>query len=471
MTITQCLSRQTCWILVCVAWLHSAGTIEAQWTRSAKAKPALSSKANNEQDLAKGKSTTISKPKDDLMSASRTSKEPTVSLSRLIQIALQQNPRLQQAALAINAAQGRAEQAGLYPNPNITFSGEEIGPRGGIQTLPQVNVPIVTANKLQLNRAVALKDVDVANLRLIVQRFALLTDVRKAYVTVLTLQQRITLLKALVKLAEQSLKNAKDLEKGQLIAELDVVPFEVDLERFKADLDAAKQQKEAAWRQLLARIGLPPARQVKLDGSLQQTLPDYSFNQSRSFVVTSHPMILASRKGVERAVLAVKRAEARGVPNFTVGAGYQRNFNDKLNQATYQIQIPIPLFNRNQGNVRAAKAELARAAQDIRGVENDLTRRLAAAFGNYNSARKQAERYRTTLLPRAEKAYELSRKAFQGGEFQYLRVIQAQRAVAQARLQYLRLLSRAWLSAGDISGLLLEEHWPLSSSQASKRTP
>lgn len=386
-------------------------------------------------------------------------------LSQLVHFALQQNPRLQKAALAINAAQGRAEQAGLYPNPTVTITGEEVGPRGGIHTLPQVNVPIVTANKLQLNRAVALKDVDVANLTLLTQRYKLLTDVRKGYVAVLTLQQRITLLKQLVKLAEQSLKNAKDLEKGQLIAELDVVPFEVDLEQFRANLEAAEQQREAAWRQLLARIGARPARVVKVEGSLQQSLPEYSFEKARAFLVHSHPSILSTRKGVERAQLAVKRAEARGVPNIRVGAGYQRNFNDNLNQATYNIQIPIPIFNRNQGNVRAAKAEMARSVQEIRGVENDLTRQLSASFGNYSAARKQAERYRTSLIPRAQKAYELSLKAFQGGEFQYLRVIQSQRAVAQASLQYLRLLSRAWLAASEISGLLLEENWSVERGQ------
>ena len=459
MKVTRHLSGQACWMLACVAWFHSTGTLEAQWERASGAIVTPPRKGHREDQLTKSNRARTSTMKTTSGSSSSTPKEPTVRLSQLIQFALQQNPRLQQAALAIAAAQGRAQQAGLYPNPTVTITGEEIGPRGGIHTLPQVNVPIVTANKLRLNRAVALKDVDVANLSLLTQRYKLLTDVRKGYVAVLTLQQRIALLKRLVKLGEHSLKNAKDLEKGKLIAELDVVPFEVDLEQFRASLEAAKEQREAAWRQLLARIGARSARVVNLEGSLQQSLPQYSFEQARAFLVQSHPSILAARKGVERAQLAVRRAEARGVPNLRVGGGYQLNGNDKLNQATYNVQVPIPLFNRNQGNVRAAKAQLARAVYEIQVVENDLTRRLAAALGSYNSARKQAKRYRTALLPRAEKAYELSLKAFQGGEFQYLRVIQAQRRIAQARLQYLRLVSRAWLAASEISGLLLEEQW------------
>jgi cobalt-zinc-cadmium efflux system outer membrane protein len=63
-------------------------------------------------------------------------------------------------------------------------------------------------------------------------------------------------------------------------------------------------------------------------------------------------------------------------------------------------------------------------------------------------------------LPRAQEAYELSRKAYAGGVFEYLRVLEAQRAVAQANLEYVRALGEAWRTAGAISGLTLEDHWP-----------
>src|SRR5207244_1490413 len=77
-----------------------------------------------------------------------------LGLSDLIQMGLSQNPRLRQAELDVDVAGGRATQAGLYPNPTLTFSGEEIGRRGGIHTLPQVSQEIVTAGKLHLSRAV-----------------------------------------------------------------------------------------------------------------------------------------------------------------------------------------------------------------------------------------------------------------------------------------------------------------------------
>ena len=72
---------------------------------------------------------------------------------------------------------------------------------------------------------------------------------------------------------------------------------------------------------------------------------------------------------------------------------------------------------------------------------------------------------------RAEETSELSLKAFRGGQFEYLRVLQAQRALAEARLEYNRSLGEAWQAAGVISGLLLEEAWPVTPAPAPVAAP
>jgi cobalt-zinc-cadmium efflux system outer membrane protein len=100
------------------------------------------------------------------------------------------------------------------------------------------------------------------------------------------------------------------------------------------------------------------------------------------------------------------------------------------------------------------------AVQNVGRVENELAERLATALRTYGATRERAARYRTEILPRAEETYKLSLEAFKGGQFEYLRVIQAQRAVAEARLELNRSLGEAWRAAAEISGLLLEESWP-----------
>lgn len=404
---------------------------------------------------------TLPSPRPLPDSAAVTEQPPrSLALPDLLRLAVEQNPALRGAEFEIAASQGRAVQAGLYPNPTVSVVGEEIGRRGGIHTLPQISQEIVTNGKRGLSRAVAEREVDQSTLALLRQRYALFTAVRQGYYDVLSLQRRIEVLNELVKLVTQALENAEKLLKAQQIGELDVLPFRVEANRLRADLEASQRELTASRQRLAAVIGVRDLPAAPLSGALEGALPVYEFEPARAFVIESHPEARSARVGVERAQLTVRREEAQVVPNVTLSGGYQRNFNDRENQAMYQVSVPLPLFNRNQGNIMAARAELGRAIQEVSHVLNDLTARLATALGLYNATRQRAERYRNSILPDATRAYELSLGAFKGGQFEYLRVIQAQRTVAEARLEYLRALSEAWRAASEVAGLLLDD--PLS---------
>ena len=384
------------------------------------------------------------------------------SLQDLINISLAQNPALQQAGLNIQAAQGKAYQSGLYPNPTFSFSADELGDRtgpGGILA-PSVSQEFVMGSKLKLNRAVAAKDVDQATLALQNQRYSLFTTVRQGYFEVLATQRRVQILGELVKFAQKSQENAEALQKAKQIAELDVLPLQLEFHRLSADLEASQREWIAAWRRLAASIGNPHLQMVALSGSLDEALPNFDFEQARNIVLDIHPEVNFARTGIAKAELALRRAEVEKIPNVTLGAGYVKQYENRSNDVMVQMSVPIPVFNRNQGNVQAARAELGKATFEVTRVQNDLAGRLATAFGQYSASKIRADRYRTSILPTATKSYELSMKAFKGGQFEYLRVIQAQRTISEANLEYIRALGDAWRSASEIAGLLLEDEWP-----------
>lgn len=391
----------------------------------------------------------------------------TLGLDDLIQISLEQNPNLRQAAFDVDAAKGKATQAGLYPNPTVNLIGDELGDRtgpAGVNSLPLVTQEIVTGHKLQLSRSVAQKEVDQFSLGLLRQRFVLFTTVRQGYFEVLAAQRRVEILAELVSLADQSFEATNKLFKGKQVAKLDVIQFQVELNRFRASMEAAKREQVAAYRRLTASMGAPNLPIIPLRGSLEAALPDYDYEGVQAYMLQVYPDIQSARIGVDRSRLALKRAEVEPIPNVTVGAGYVRQNQNRSNDWVIQASIPIPAWNRNQGNIQAAKAEVGRAMQEVRRVENDLINRLAGTYGNYAAARERAERYRKSILPDAREAYKLALSAFQGGQFEYLRVLQAQRSVAEANLEYVGILGEQWKAASDIAGLLLEEHWPISST-------
>jgi cobalt-zinc-cadmium efflux system outer membrane protein len=389
------------------------------------------------------------------------------SLQDLIEMSLAKNPALQQAGLNIQAAQGKAVQAGLYPNPTVSVTGDELGDRNGPSGIwtAQVGQEIVLGGKLKLSRAAALREVDQATLGLRSQRYFLFTTVRQGYFETLTSQRRVEILDELVKLAQKGLENAEKLMKGAQIAELDVLPFRVELDRLTADFEASQRELIAARRRLAAAIGEPNLPIGNVVGSLEQLFPSYKYEEIHYLVMDAHPDVQSAVVGIERADLVLRRAQVEKIPNVTVGSGYTRQGQNRSSDWLVGVSVPFPLFNRNQGNVQTASAEAGRARYEVSRVQNELAGRLAGAHGQFTAAKKRADRYRTSILPNATKSYELSILAFKGGQFEYLRVIQAQRTVAEARLEYIRALGDAWRAASEIAGLTLEDDFPIAPVQ------
>ncbi len=386
-----------------------------------------------------------------------------LGLDDLTRFGLGQNPRLAQAAFRVDSARGRALQAGLYPNPTVSVNFDELGDRtgpAGVNTLPLVSQEIVTAGKLRLDRAAANREVDQANLALMGQRYGLLAAIRQAYFDVLTLEQRIEILRNLVRTADQSVGTTQRLLDAKLVARLDLIQLDVERERLRAEAEATERELPAAYRRLAAVIGGPIFGGASLSGTLEAALPDYDLESTQQYVLNVHPELQSARVGVDRAQLSLRRAQVQPIPNVTVGAGYVRQNQNRSDDWTIGASIPVPIWNRNQGAIQAAHAHLAEAHQEVVRVENDLVDRVATAFRDYAAARQRAERYQKSVLALTRETYDLSLKAYQGGQFEYLRVLEAQRAMTQANLEYVRALGDAWKSASILSGLTLEEHWP-----------
>lgn len=387
----------------------------------------------------------------------------SLGLDELSRLGLERNPRLGQATFAIDTARGRAVQAGLYPNPTVSITGDELGDRqgpAGIITAPQVSQEIVTAGKLGLSQAAATKEVDQATLALMTQRYVLLANIRAAYFDAVTTQRRAEILAELVKLAEQSVAQTEKLLKAELVSRLDLVQLEVDLERLRTEEQAARRELPAAYRRLAAIVGVPNLPVTSVAGSLELALPPYELERLQPHVLAAHPEPRSARAGVERAQLLLRRAEVEPVPNVTLTSGYVRQNQNRSNDWMVGVSVPVPVWNRNQGNILAAKGQLGEAVQEVARIENDLVERLATAYRDFAAARQRAERNRAVILPKAQETYELAVKAYKGGQFEYLRVLQAQRALAEARLEYNRALGEAWRAASVISGLTLEDQWP-----------
>jgi cobalt-zinc-cadmium efflux system outer membrane protein len=158
---------------------------------------------------------------------------------------------------------------------------------------------------------------------------------------------------------------------------------------------------------------------------------------------------------VDRARAAVGRECAGRVPDVELEAGVRYNLGSDSTLATMGFALPLQLFDRNQGNIYRAQAELAAAHHELRRVELLLQERLAQEFRRYDDARETVAQYRDALLPDASDALQLARAGYQQGEFNYLEVLTVQRTYFATNLAFVDAVREARISRVRIEGLLL----------------
>jgi cobalt-zinc-cadmium efflux system outer membrane protein len=126
----------------------------------------------------------------------------------------------------------------------------------------------------------------------------------------------------------------------------------------------------------------------------------------------------------------------------------------------FQVTMSVPLWNRNQGNIRAARAEIGAASAQVARVQNELSGRVALALGNFLVAQQQVTYYERDILPRASEILQISKQAYANGHFDFLRLLQSQRTLLESRVSYVNAQENRWLSAAELAGLLQIEQFP-----------
>lgn len=369
------------------------------------------------------------------------------------------SPDLRRAAAEVEVQRGRAWQAGLYPNPVLEGGSNQLGGRDS-QYFAMLSQEIVTKQKLQLDRAAVCREVQQAELQFLRTRFDLLTSVRQSFYAALVAQQRLEALHELSRVAGRSLAAAQSLEKSGEGAPGDTLLLELEFERADFTLQNAAASLQAAQRQLAATLGDPDLVIERVAGDVALSLPDYPYQLTQAGVLTRNAMVQSAQVEIDRNRILLERAQVEPFPNVTVTGGYMSQVMEPHDLAIIQFSLPIPVWNKNQGNIQAAQASVTRASHASRKTQIDLTRQLAAATGRFDVARQQVDKYEKSILPKAKRSVQISQQGFEQGEFDLIRVLQSQRALIESELNYLTAQEARWTAAAEIAGLLQEEDFP-----------
>lgn len=385
-------------------------------------------------------------------------------LQDLEEMALRRNPGLAQATAGVRTAEALRRQAGLYPNPMIGYSGEDIN-RGSVFNYGEHGVfaeqRLVTGGKLGIQRQLSDQDITLAKAQAEAERFRVLSTVRSLYYQALGEQRLLTVRTQLARLARRAVQTTSELANVGQADRPDLLAVDIEAQRLELGLVQARNALQRTWRQLGAVTGNPQLEPATLEGDLE-ALPKLDFEAELARIYDQSPEIRAAQVATSRTELAVRQARASVVPDIIARGGMHYN-RERLEtagrpvgwQASAEIAVQLPLFNRNQGNIAAARAEAERATLAVERTRLALRSRLASAFREYQDSLAAIDRYKTQMIPSAQRAYDLYLNSFRQMAAAYPQVVITQRNLFQLQEDYVGTLVSAWQRAVEIQTLLI----------------
>jgi outer membrane protein, heavy metal efflux system len=381
-------------------------------------------------------------------------------LKDLEQMALANNPTVGQVQANSRVAAGLARQAGLYPNPTVGYYGDEIrgGYLGGGKQGGFVSQTIVLGGKLRAARRVADLEATEVETNGQLQRLRIQNNVRTLFYQVLAAQRLVAVRRNLAKLASDVTQTSLQLGNVGQADRPDILQAEVEQQQANISLRAAQQNLQAEWRLLAAVIGKPDLALAPLDGDLD-AIPDLNYEEWVGATLRDSPEVKLAQQAVERGEASLAQAKKAPIPDLQVTGILVQSYEplDTTRKPTglqggAQIGVQLPIFNRNQGNIAAAKGGIESARQELTRVKLRLQRDLASTFRDYDSARLIVQQYKAEMLPRAEQAYQLYQRSYQQMAGAYPQVLISQRTLFQLEAEYVQALENVWMTSLAIRG-------------------
>ncbi|MDY0213805.1 MAG: TolC family protein, partial [Desulfuromonadaceae bacterium] len=372
-----------------------------------------------------------------------------ISEAEALELALHYHPRLNAFAHATQARTHIVRQAGRVPNPELELVLEDFGGSGAYSGSSNAETSLIVHQRLELGGkgkrrvAVAQADAQLTQQQLTAFTAELRALVRERYVDVMAAQQRLDMAQQQLELCHTMLNMVTERITTGKSATMEQAAFLMQRDEARLRVQQVQHQLRSSQNSLAALWGQYPA-DVTLVGAALATLPSVP-NQAESVDAvepdwaadlphslshsTDSPELSLARTKVQRATQELRLQQAGRIPDLTLSFGAKQDEVSNDHALIAGVSIEIPLFDRNQDGVAAARARKGEAEALARTVMLQQRNLLQQGWYAFQSARREAEVLRADLLPAAQQNFERIKYAYQAGKYPYQRVLDAQQSL------------------------------------------
>lgn len=384
-----------------------------------------------------------------------------LTLRGALALALLHSDELASFAWSVRVAEADQLQASLTENPELETEFENFGGsgefRGGdvLETTIFLGQLVELGGKRRKRMKLASLDSQLAGWDYEAQRLAVLTEVTKHYAALLASQRQLVLAKENQTLAETILRTVEKRVAGGKSAPPEKLKAVVELATRRIAVRRAERALTVARQALAAIWGSRDPKFLRAVGDLTTILAPQAFETLAPLLKQNPDLARWATESKQReAALALARADA--VPDVTVGVGY-RTFGETDNDDhafMVAASIPLPVLNRNQGEIAKARFGLRKLEVDRRAAQVKLHADLTKAYQALASAYEDSVSLEKEVMPNAHKAFDAEKRSFKAGKSNYLDLLDAQRTWIEARSTHVATLAEYHSARAEVEALI-----------------
>lgn len=354
--------------------------------------------------------------------------------------ALKNNPSVLIGLADVSKAKGRHIQAGLVPNPEAVFEienfagDEDFSGFDATETTIGLEQKIEMGGKRQKRQAVTEQSYQIAYQNALAQTVGLLAETDIYFTRVAVAQERLKLAEKRLSLADKTHTTVK--ERVSAAAASDIQHTKVDIEQSAAKL--AKTRAEVVLAEAQSQLAKLIADENidDVDTTLND-IPDVPDRTKLLTAIENLPQVRAFAIASAQSQSELDLVKAEAIPDPTIGLGVRR-FNETDSTALVAgISFPIPVFNRNQGAIYEANANVASMEAQSKLQDLSLRQSAVSAWDKLSLAHDEVTAYQNDIIPSAQRAYDQASKGYSAGRFSFLDLLDSQRTLYQVQSAYL----------------------------------
>lgn len=375
-----------------------------------------------------------------------------LTLEQAVQLALAGNPALVAAGHEVAAAAAQVLQGSLRPNPEFSYQTEDASRLSRTSSV-QIGLPFETGGKrdarmraADLGRQVAVSDLDGRALRVRAAAVA-------AFFDVLAAQELAALATDSMRLAQRATDIAARRVAAGKVSPVEETRARVAEAGVRVTQTQADSELRNARRRLSSLWGNPTPNFSGAQGEVERLteLPSADAIEQR---LASSPLLQRAQRELERRRSLVSLEQSRAVPDFMLSVGMRRSIETPGNLALLGVTVPLPVANRNQGNILEALRREDKARDELYAIQVGLISDVQQALERVRARREESELLRRDVLPGARSAYDAATIGFENGKFSFLEVLDAQRTLFAVKSQYLNALANFHRAQAELESLL-----------------